>query len=89
MSVVTLVAVNKYTAINYPQRARGLGALLAHSPLWAAVDIHDRHHLRVQLSGVQQGKRLLFPETAQKTFRNTLGSGILHLIGYNAPNTLL
>lgn len=76
MSFVTLVAVNKYTLINYPRRARGLGSPLAHSPLCHAINLHYRHHLRVQASGVQQGRRLLFSETAQRAFKNTSGSGI-------------
>lgn len=87
MSVVTLVAVNKYILINYPGRARGLGSPLAHSPLWRAINLRDRHHLRVQASGVQQEGDFCFQKQRRgpsKTFL-ALGSpsGILHLIGCN------
>ncbi|XP_062465972.1 G-protein coupled receptor 35-like [Pezoporus occidentalis] len=70
VSVVTLVAVSKHTAINHPWKAKGLGSLLARSPLWCAVNAHDRQHLRVQARGGQQGRHLLLSQTAQRAFKN-------------------
>lgn len=65
------------TAISYLWKPRGLGSLLAHSPLWRAVNVHDRYHLPVQARGVQQGRHFLFPERVQRAFKNTLCCRIL------------